>query len=418
LEGALRTEAEEALEDIARALLKAGPALFAEVSRPQAASVAGGHGGVALFFAYLAMVRDEGEGPWTDVAEAHLEQAMAIVAEEVTTPDLYSGFLGVAWVLEHLEGRLWESTEDGLLEIDEALEDLLSEPDESRSYELIRGLAGFGTYALERRRRSASVAGSLEKILAYLDGWAQRSEGGWWTPPELLPPWQREVNPTGYLNLGAAHGLPGVLPLLAATEAAGIAPETARRLLDGAVLRLLAEELPPGSPARFPAATSPLREPAPSRLAWCYGDPGIAAALHCAGRRGGRESWCQKAVEMARQAAKRPFEGSQVVDAGLCHGAAGLAHLFNRLHQASGDELIGDAARSWFERCLALRTSGKEGESLAGFRAWNADAKGQGAWTADAGWLTGVAGIGLALLAAVSAVPPEWDRLLAVSAAP
>jgi lantibiotic biosynthesis protein len=33
-------------------------------------------------------------------------------------------------------------------------------------------------------------------------------------------------------------------------------------------------------------------------------------------------------------------------------------------------------------------------------------------WTGDPGFLTGAAGIGLALLAAVSPVEPEWDRLL------
>ena len=46
-------------------------------------------------------------------------------------------------------------------------------------------------------------------------------------------------------------------------------------------------------------------------------------------------------------------------DAGLCHGAAGLAHLYNRMFQASRDERFAAAARCWFQRTLELRQSGQ-----------------------------------------------------------
>jgi hypothetical protein len=42
----------------------------------------------------------------------------------------------------------------------------------------------------------------------------------------------------------------------------------------------------------------------------------------------------------------------------------------------------------------------------------------QSIWAADAGFLTGAAGIGLALLASVTSVEPEWDRLLLVAIPP
>ena len=44
------------------------------------------------------------------------------------------------------------------------------------------------------------------------------------------------------------------------------------------------------------------------------------------------------AVQSARAAARRTLETAGVQDHGLCHGSAGLGHLFNRIYQASGDD--------------------------------------------------------------------------------
>jgi lantibiotic modifying enzyme len=91
-------------------------------------------------------------------------------------------------------------------------------------------------------------------------------------------------------------------------------------------------------------------------------------------------------------------------DSGLCHGIAGIAHLFNRLYQASGDARLGDAARRWFRRLIDLRYTRP---GLAGF--WSASSPAE---SGDATFLTGVTGVGLALLGAATSIEPEWDRVL------
>ena len=48
-----------------------------------------------------------------------------------------------------------------------------------------------------------------------------------------------------------------------------------------------------------------------------------------------------------------------MIDSGLCHGAAGVGHLFNRLYQASGDPALAEAARFWFDRALAQYQPGE-----------------------------------------------------------
>ena len=51
-------------------------------------------------------------------------------------------------------------------------------------------------------------------------------------------------------------------------------------------------------------------------------------------------------------------------------------------------------------------------------RSWEVDSAGHPAWRPDPGFLEGVAGVGLALLGAVSDVEPAWDRVLLTSLPP
>jgi hypothetical protein len=101
------------------------------------------------------------------------------------------------------------------------------------------------------------------------------------------------------------------------------------------------------------------------------------------------------------------------VDTGLCHGAAGAGHVFHRLFLATGEPRFADAARFWFARLLAMRG---EHRGFAGFAAYGPDGKGKLAWTGDAGFLTGAAGVTLALVAAITEdAEPVWDRALLIS---
>ena len=66
---------------------------------------------------------------------------------------------------------------------------------------------------------------------------------------------------------------------------------------------------------------------APCAAAECWFP--LVSAAHGGDSQREAEGW-------ARAAVSRPRGDAGVVDGGLCHGAAGLAHLDNRLHQATG----------------------------------------------------------------------------------
>jgi len=408
IDGDLAARALEAVQAIAGELLQ-GPGWLPDgVSDESAgalrASLASGRAGQALFFAYLALA-GRGEA-CSDRALALLDEATDAVAAIPMTGSLYSGFPGVAWVTDHLRGRLFLDDEAGdaaseEAEVDNALLGALDGAPGRGEYDLINGLTGIGVYALEGAPR-LSAAACLERVIERLAERATDSPQGaaWFSPPERLPAFQRADYPGGLFNLGVSHGGAGVVGLLGAACRAG-QTATAGSLLERATVWLLARRQEPGAGFCFPHFHAPGVAPRPSRLAWCYGDAGMAAALWIAARAAGEPAWERAAREVALAAAARSPESARVQDAGLCHGAAGLAHVFGRLAWEMGDERLAVAARLWLERALAFRSPGR---GAGGFRSWAAGLSGVQDWRDDRGFLEGAAGVGLALLGATSSV--------------
>jgi hypothetical protein len=374
-------------------------------------SLADGHAGWAILCASLAQ-SDRGN-PYRPMPQVCLELAVSATQEQPSTAALYGGLAGLGWATAHLRQSVPDLDQEEILaEIDELLLSQLEERPWTGEYDLISGLVGYAVYALERLPAPAGAA-CLERIIGHLEQTAEhRAEGlTWWTNPEWLPAETREKWPGGYYNLGLAHGVPGVIAVLGHICAAGICVDRARPLLDGAVRWLLENDNAQGFAHWIDA--DPAHKPA--RLAWCYGDPGVATALLGAARAVNEPAWEQEARAIALRAAERPVDQSGVKDAGLCHGAAGLGHLFNRMYQATGDSRLADSARDWFERSLAMR---RPGQGIGGFETWMPRDIGLSKWVADPGLLTGAAGIALALLAATTAVEPAWDAMLLVAIPP
>ena len=399
LSGESKERAEAAVIEVAGAL--AG----ADVILP--ASLGSGGPGLAILFAYLARARP-GEGH-EERAGIFLDAAIDAVAGAHVDASLYAGFTGVAWATEHILG---ESPDDDPNEaIDEALIALLEQSPWRDETDLISGLVGLAVHALERLPRPSGRR-CLELILDRLDETAERRDGRatWRTPPELLPEHDRRQHPDGYYNVGVAHGVPGLVAVLGPMAAAEIGGGRARKLLGEAAAWVLDQRLDAADGASlFPYFVGPGISRRPGRFAWCYGDPGVAAALLGAARAVGDPELEGAAMAVARRAAREPATRPDVMDAGLCHGAAGVAHLFNRIHQATGDEACAAAARRWFERALEMRVPG---EGLGGYLS---HAGADGSWRIDPGLCTGAAGTALALLAGTSAIEPAWDRVLLAS---
>lgn len=399
LEGGDAARARDAIDHVATCLRRNVP----PGGHAYGGSAAFGDAGFAILFAELARAGWDGA---SDRALGHLDAAIAWVGATVMSPSLFSGFLSVAWTQALLEGTLLEpSAEPVAGEIESVLVDHLRAAPWRREYDLISGLVGYGVYALARHP-SPFAEEALQLIVDRLGECAAEADGciTWLTPPALLPEHEREHNPEGLYNVGVAHGVPGVIAFLGQTVAADAGGPRARELLEGALVWLDRQRLPASSASTFPAQVGTI-PPSSSRLAWCYGDAGIAAALRLASA--SVPALQEASVALLRKAASRPRDSCGVRDAGLCHGSAGLAQIFNRFHHATGDPRFREAAAAW---CADVLDRHDPSDPRGGFPSSRRDGM-----EPDAGLVTGSAGVALALLAAVEPHEPRWDQLLLLS---
>jgi lantibiotic modifying enzyme len=375
-------------------------------------SLADGLAGIALFLGYLSVSTSDER--YADTALSFIERAIEGLPSRLEHERLFDGRAGVVWVTQHLGKMLWDTSD--LTPLFQAMDDsLLSRLDASRwegYYDLVLGLVGYGVYFLERLPEPVATAG-LVRILGVLDVLAERTEHGTTFRTAFASEDSDELDaPLGLYNLGLAHGVPGVIALLAELSVLEVTATRARQLLESTVRWLLSQKLPGDAGSCFPCRTWPAVTPVASRLGWCHGDLGIATSLMLAARRAGVKAWEQEARRVARDAALRSATTAGVTEPSLCHGAAGVGHMFNRLYRATREPLFAHAARAWLQRAMDMR---RAGEGVAGYLSPEPVAIGdprEPRWLPDPGFLNGAAGIGLALLSGIRPTTLDWDRIL------
>jgi hypothetical protein len=355
------------------------------------------------------LARGRNDDVATARARQRVDEAIELLGSQRLTAGLFAGFTGIAWATELVDDLLGRPDEDRNEAVDEAVAGLLRRPPRDEApYDLIHGLVGIGVYCLRRWPRQVAVQ-SLEAVVDQLAGRSRSDENGtfWWTPPTLLFGPKREMFPAGGVDLGVAHGIAGVLPLLARAHALGVRRATTASLLEGVAGWLSARLVDAPWGRTLPAFVAEDAVPRPARSAWCYGDPGVATVLLLAARDTGENALAALGLELATSSAARPSELAGVTDAGLCHGSAGLTHLFGRMHQLTGSDQLAAAARFWAERTVDDCSAALESGTPAARLPWSGP-----------GLLEGAGGIMLALEAAATSTDPGWDAMFLVATPP
>ena len=384
------------------------------------ASLGHGASGIALFYAYLSQISNTSP-IFADEADRFISHACDALETVPMTGGLYRGISGIAWTVQHFQGFLYDDESydpetDPNIEIDRILLDHWSKPEK---FDVWEGCAGLGVYALERYPHSNSKL-LLELLIKQLEQLAVHNDKGttWFTSPEPRRSRAAQLSPEGSYVLGVAHGISGVISFLSRVHALNILPDTTKELLYGSVSWLLAQQQENDSPLIFPQFIMPPdnKPLITGTFGWCHGDLGLAAALISAAGCTGESSWKAKAIEAAHASIDYLSELSETTNFPhpcLCHGTAGLGHLFNRIYQASGVEAFKKEAVKWYRHTIKMQ---KPGTGIAGFSHYGRNEDGEMSELYDPAFIQGASGIGLALLAAVTDLEPKWDRVMLISA--
>jgi len=363
--------------------------------------------GLALFLFYLG--RATGDEVLLELGMKRIGTTWNAVDEKCYDMTFAAGLSGLAWTIVHLAKHDFIESDftDVLEDLTEPFRCRMIDCIKKNEYDYLHGALGIALYFLERPEIPQTRLFLQELIDLFLAGAEPDAAGGLKWEIEL----DFETRQRGY-NLSLSHGQAGIIDILGRMVHAGFGGETAVRLLEGALFFLLRQEFHSTKRKNFffPSWVVSGRSYKGGRLAWCYGDLGLGQVLLHTGQRLGRIELQEKGLAILKHTLlfKHPQEAG-ITDAGLCHGTAGLAHIYNRLWQETGESCFAQAAQSWFQHTLQMANFE---DGLAGFKAHRAF---QNRYENESGLLEGVAGIGLSIISALYAQEPSWDRALLLS---
>jgi lantibiotic biosynthesis protein len=281
-----------------------------------------------------------------------------------------------------------------------------------KNWDFLHGALGIGFLLFEEPERLASL-NQINKIIGHLDNQAiSDNEGSYkWESVSFANGEQERV-----YNLGLAHGIPSIITFLCKAFKNNINIKITERLLRGAIRFILQNKNPRPDEYNcyFPTylyADEKGEIVRRSRLAWCYGDLGIAIALYNA-------SLILKDKELEELAVnvlfynmkRRNLDQEFVKDACLCHGTAGIGQIYYRMYRNTMEVAFRDSASYWFNKTKELA---KYNDGLAGYKTFHIASK--GGMQNDYSLLMGVSGIGLALNSWINQDDPVWDKYLLLS---
>jgi len=393
----------EKLTALADALVKKR----SEFTEEDGLGLMGGKVGLALFFFYYARYTMKEE--FADIGLELLSEIFDGINNGFSYHTHAGGLAGIGWTVEHLAkvDFLDADTNEILSDLDPYLQKTMNYDMDNKNYDFLHGAVGNGTYFLNRLPDP--------KAREYLSQLVDRLEEMSETEADGSIKWRstlnHEENTTGY-NLSLSHGMAAIIAFLGKTAELEINKDKSMHLLTGAVNYLLTFKLDREKYiSNFPSWIEEGVDLGPSRLAWCYGDLGVAISLLHAARNVNNKEWEKIAVDVLKDScSRRDIKENTVLDAGLCHGASGIMHIYNRAYQEIGEEIFKETALYWAKVTLDMAV---HEDGIAGYKAWHTEK--YGGWQAEYGFLEGGAGIGLALIGLLLDVPCGWDRTLFIS---
>lgn len=388
-------------KEIDNKLLEIAPYLLENLDGNQP-GLLNGNGGQCLFFAYLNAYQQTDK--YNDAIGQLLENSFtAINDRELNATSFCTGISGVLWTIWFLNKEGFADLDDYFEDIMPVLQTALENDSKISNFDFLHGATGLAFYLSHLSQHTKPL---LETYLKNLGEKAEEDE----TTFKWLGQIKSGDSMKDVYNLSLSHGITSIVIVLCALQE--LFPEQndiSRRIKKAVHFIRLQKEIPAtADDSLFPNYASTEKQEN-SRLSWCYGDLGIAFALLKAGQTLNDQSMVDEAVEiMLHNAQRRDLQKAFVADTGICHGTAGIAHMFNRFYHYAPRDEFKDAAMYWLKQTLAMASFT---DGVAGFKTFD----GPSGWKNDSSLLDGVAGIGLALLGFVCDAEPKWDRCLLLS---
>jgi lantibiotic modifying enzyme len=344
-----------------------------------------------------------------DEVEKSLEEA-DLTSRKFTFCD---GIAGLCWMVEYLVARGWlaDDAVDVLEPVDDHLYHAMMRYVENDNYDFLHGAGGIGFYFANRSSQSERINGYMQDLVRGLKEKACDDGSGdlKWFHLNLVT---GEKNKDEF-NLGLAHGIPSILILLIRIYEAGVMKKEVYQMIEKTTKYIIKNQFDIRESSSYFPSFAKDRKPN-SRLGWCYGDLGVCCALWQAARTLNDTSLGGFVRQvMIHAAGIREPQFTRVMDAGICHGSAGVAHIFRRFYEATGEAQLKEASDYWYDKTLAFAM---HSDGYAGYKVYLSPVDDKPAMSrVSSSVLEGISGIGLVLLYKVFHYEPVWEKALLIT---
>jgi len=360
-------------------------------------SILSGQPGILLFKSYYSRF-----DPSKDISYKSNIQILFDYFQEPTSLNFSYGMSGILHTLSHLEKEGFIDFGDEIKKFDHSIFEPYIKNEKTLDY--LHGNTGVALSLLEQ---------NIETKYDYLfDRWLSAIE-------EIKEPdyrnlkwktdfWNKEnVVERGYC-FGLAHGVPSIIIILLKLYKRNKS-EKVLDYITRSITFLLENKLEDQSEFYFP--TRIVNEiKVGSKLAWCYGDLGVALSLYLYGEYFKNSEISLFAIEIfTRHTTKRDCSVYHVEDADFCHGSIGIAHIYARIYNYTGIEIFRETSEYWYKVTIekSIYTDG-----MAGYKHSHGKDK---LLESKYGLLEGISGIGLSFISAICDIEPKWDNVFLLS---
>lgn len=342
------------------------------------------NGSPGFALTYLALATATGDQRYEQAMHEHFRLAAHTVDRPHT--GLYSGMSGLRAVAQIATVR--EPRYAGLVAqcdafIDSELPTQPTQPERYSTYDLIAGWSGV--------RLAKCVDGPREpdRLIDFL-AWLLEDDARWRCVHPVI-----DNGPEN--DLGLAHGIAGVLAAFGLTLHE--IPRDYRERVRAAAHALAAAAVVSDGLYAWPSSAQKCM-PGQYRAAWCYGAPGICAALTAVATTLRDDELARFAADALVSVARRSAKEWVVGEAGICHGMMGNALCFASVGVARENDALLEAAQAAVVSSLDVL------EAAGGSCLTASD----GSMVDSIGVLTGLCGIVLGLLTLSGEFDGAWMR--------
>ena len=340
-----------------------------------------GRMGELLFLAHYDKINDGN----SDVLQFVDDEKMIGSTDSMNYSNGICGILSGLKVLESL--KLGYTFDFDLSSFDELITKDINKCLTNKNYDFIYGALGLVLYQLLTERTSELLLNSLRAI----DKQKESIDTEF-----FFTSYNRRTFETNYCDLGLSHGMAAMIFVLGKLSLVPAADNLVSNLLIG-LYKFYRGAENTNEISIFPFGLSQQNKFPKSRLAWCYGDPGIGISFLQAGIHSNLEVLMEYGIEILEHAQKRKhLMENMVYDPYFCHGTVGLSMIFLNAFKITGVKSFKSASDFWFNKTYKFLKQNNMDKPPTNL-------------------LEGLSGIGLSFLSYSSTDNLPWESLLLIN---